>query len=261
MLILLFLAGMVGFSLTADLFDLFVFLELMSAAAYALTGHKIEEPRAVQGGFTFGVVTSLSAYFTLTGIGLLYARTGQLGMSQIGAGLHAMDPLVLAAVVLVLTGLFVKAAIVPFHFWLADAHAVAPTPVCVLFSGVMAPLGVYGLWRVTTVVFGGVLDPRGTFQVLGLVTALVGAVLCLMQRHLKRMLAYSTIAHLGLFLIGMTSGVTGAVTYVLGHAGVKGALFLLVGVLLARKGNVDELDLRGQVRDLRLTRWLFPVGG
>src|SRR4051812_36733419 len=151
-LVLLFLAGMVGFSITADLFNLFVFLELMSAAAFALTGHKIEEPRAVQGGFTFGVVTSLSAYFTLTGIGLLYARTGQLGMSRIGAALHSPDPLVLAAAVLVLTGLFVKAAIVPFHFWLADAHAVAPTPVCVLFSGVMAPLGVYGLWRVTTVV-------------------------------------------------------------------------------------------------------------
>ncbi|EWM10755.1 complex I subunit 5 family protein [Kutzneria sp. 744] len=268
-LILLFLAGMVGFSLTADLFDLFVFLELMSATAYALTGHKIEEPRSVQGGFTFGVVTSLGAYFSLTGIGILYARTGRLGMPQIGAALdgHGLDPLVLAALVLVLTGLLVKAAIVPFHFWLADAHAVAPTPVCVLFSGVMAPLGLYGVLRVSTTVFGGVLPAaslHGTLVVLGIATAALGATLCLMQRHLKRMLAYSTIAHLGLFLIGLAtltaSGVAGAVLYVFGHAGVKGALFLMVGVLLARKGSVDEFDLHCQGRDARLTKWLLPLG-
>ncbi|MEV6612174.1 complex I subunit 5 family protein [Kutzneria sp. NPDC051319] len=268
-LILLFLAGMVGFSLTADLFDLFVFLELMSATAYALTGHKIEEPRSVQGGFTFGVVTSLGAYFSLAGIGILYARTGQLGMPQIGAALdgHGMDPLVLTALALVLTGVLVKAAIVPFHFWLADAHAVAPTPVCVLFSGVMAPLGLYGVLRVSTTVFGGVLPAASlhrTLVVLGIATAVLGATLCLMQRHLKRMLAYSTIAHLGLFLVGLAtltaSGVAGAVLYVFGHAGVKGALFLMVGVLLARKGSVDEFDLHCRGRDERLTKWLLPLG-
>ncbi|MFI9383394.1 complex I subunit 5 family protein [Kutzneria sp. NPDC052558] len=268
-LVLLFLAGMVGFSLTADLFDLFVFLELMSVTAYALTGHKIEEPRSVQGGFTFGVVASLGAYFSLAGIGLLYARTGKLGMPQIGAALdgHGLDPLVVAALVLVLTGLLVKAAVVPFHFWLADAHAVAPTPVCVLFSGVMAPLGLYGVLRVSTTVFGGVLPAESlhrTLLLLGIVTAVLGAVLCLMQRHLKRMLAYSTIAHLGLFLVGLATltagGVAGAVIYVFGHAGVKGALFLLVGVLLARKGNVDEFALHCQGRDERLTKWLLPLG-
>jgi multicomponent Na+:H+ antiporter subunit D len=268
-LILLFMAGMVGFALTADLFDLFVFLELMSATAYALTGHKIEEPRSVQGGFTFGVVTSLGAYFSLAGIGILYARTGQLGMPQIGAALdrHGMDVLVLAALVLVLTGLLVKAAIVPFHFWLADAHAVAPTPVCVLFSGVMAPLGLYGVLRVSTTVFGGVLPASSlhwTLVVLGIATAVLGAVLCLMQRHLKRMLAYSTIAHLGLFLVALATltaaGVAGAVVYVFGHAGVKGALFLMVGVLLARKGSVDEFDLYREGRDERLTKWLLPLG-
>ena len=268
-LLLLFVAGMTGFALTGDLFDMFVFFELMGAAAYALTGFKIEEPESVQGGLNFGVVNSLGAYLCLTGIGLLYARTGQLGLAQLGAALSGQhtDALTLAAFVLISTGWLVKAAVVPFHFWLADAHAVAPSPVCVLFSGVMAPLGLYGVLRVSTTVFGGVLPVESlhrTLLLLGIVTAVLGAVLCLMQRHLKRMLAYSTIAHLGLFLAGMATltagGVAGAVVYVFGHAGVKGALFLLVGVLLARKGNVDEFALYGKGRDERLTRWLLPLG-
>ncbi|MET9080273.1 complex I subunit 5 family protein, partial [Streptomyces sp. NPDC004232] len=145
-LLLLFEAGMVGFALTGDLFDAFVFFELMGAVAYALTGYRIEDPRPVQGALVFGVVNSLGAYCSLLGIGLVYARTGELGFAQIGVQLarHRADVLLSVAFVLIVTGLLVKAAVVPLHFWLPDAHSVAPTPVCMLFSGVMVELGVYG---------------------------------------------------------------------------------------------------------------------
>jgi multicomponent Na+:H+ antiporter subunit D len=256
-LVLLFLAGMTGFALAGDLFTMFVFFELMGAVGYALAGYKIEEPDSVHGAFTFGVTNSLGAYFTLTGIALLYARTGQLGLAQLGVTLtgHPADLLVRTGFALVCIGWLVKAAAAPFHFWLADAHAVAPSPVCVLFSGVMAPLGVYGIARVYFAVFAGTVPPAAVrigLLGLGVLTAAVGAVMSLSQRHIKRMLAYSTIAHSGLFLVALATlapdGMAGLATYLLGHAGTKGALFLLTGILLVHYGSVDERGLHARAR-------------
>lgn len=261
-LVLLFLSGMEGFSLTGDLFDLFVFFELMGVSAYALTGMKVEDPTAVEGSLNFAIINSLGAYLTLTGIALLYARTGNLGLPQLGRALghDHLSALIVASFVLVLCGLLVKAAVVPFHFWLADAHAVAPAPICVLFSGVMVPLGIYAVFRVYWVVFSPLLDPgdvRRTFLILGVVTAVVGTTMCLGQRHIKRLLAYSTIAHVGLFTCALAllsgSGTSGALLYVAGHAGAKSALFLLAGLLLNRFGSVDEHDLFARGRQ---ARWL-----
>lgn len=263
-LLLLFVAGLGGFALSGDLFDMLVFFELMGACGFALAAYKIEEARSLQGGLTFGIVNSLGAYLTLCGIGLLYARTGTLGLAPLGAAHLPADPATVAAFVLVTTGWLVKAAVVPFHFWLADAHAVAPTPVCVLFSGVMAPLGVYGLARVHAVVFDA-LDVTVALTVLGLVTAVLGAVMCVLQRNVKRLLAYSTIAHIGTFLVGVAmsspEATTGWLTDVVGHAGIKGALFLLVGVLLARHGSVDEIELAGSCRRSRGIAALLGLGG
>ncbi len=271
-LVMLFEAGMCGFALTGDLFDAFVFFELMGTVAYALTGYRIEDPRPIQGALTFGIVNSLAAYATLLGIGLLYARTGELGFAQIGQKLagHRTDALLVTAFVLVLTGPLVKAAVAPFHFWLPDAHAVAPSPVSMLLSGVMVELGVYGVARLYWVVFAGpggigAAAFRDTFLALGVLTALVGATMCWQQRHLKRLLAFSTVGHVGLFLVGVAlltpEGAAGTLLYVAGHAGAKAALFGLTGVLLDRYGSVDEDGLHGRARELPVVGALFALAG
>ena len=271
-LMLVFLAAMVGFCLTGDLFNLIVFFELMGAVAYALTAYQIEERGPIQGAINFAITNSVAAYAIFIGAALLYARTGALNLAQIGAALdgHRADPLVIVAMVLLFVGFLTKAAAVPVHFWSADAHAVAPTPVCVLFSGVMAELGLYAVARLYWTVFAGPLGPhiealRAILIALGTVTALWGGVMCYAQRHLKRLLAFSTISHVGVLACGVglltAHGLAGAATYVIGQGFTKGALFMLVGVLLHRFGTVDEFALHGRGRELRLAGALLGVGG
>ena len=262
-LMLLFLAAMVGFCLTRDLFDLFVWFELMSVAAYALTAYPLG-PSSLEGAFNFTVVNTIASYGLLTGVALLYARSGALDYEAIGhaVGPAGADPVVLAGFCLIALALLTKGACVPFHFWLADAHAVAPSPVSVIFSGIMVSLALFGLAKLTATMFAANPDvmalSHGVLPWIGAATAVVGALTAWAQRHLKRLLAFSTIAHLGVMLTGLTAsggdGRAGLLLYIVGHGLLKGSLFMVAGMLLAVRASVDEIDLYGRARRL------WPVG-
>ena len=269
-LVVAFLGACVGFVLAGDVFDAFVWFELMGVTAYALTGMRIEEHRSVHGALSFGIVNTVGASLSLSGVALLYARTGQLNLAAMGETLRAgpHDHLVVVSCALLLTGVLVKMALVPFHFWTADAEAVAPTPVCVLLSGAMITVGAFAVARWWWVVFdGAVPEPaiRHALVGFGAVTAIVGAVMCATQRHLKRLLAYSTVAHSGVIAcgIGLLSGpgLAAAGLYAVGHACAKGSLFLVTGLLLNRFETLDEHELHRRGRDMRVAGTTFLLGG
>jgi multicomponent Na+:H+ antiporter subunit D len=269
-LVMVFLGACSGFVLAGDVFDAFVWFELMGVAACALTGMRIEEPRSVHGALSFGIVNTIGASLSLSGVALLYARTGELNLAAMGEALRAgpHDRLVLVSCALLLTGVLVKMALVPFHFWTADAEAVAPTPVCVLLSGAMITVGAFAVARWWWVVFDGAVPEsamRHALIAFGAVTAVVGAVMCAAQRHLKRLLAYSTVAHSGVIACGIGlltgPGLAAAGLYAVGHACAKGALFLITGIVLNRFETLDEHELHGRGRDMPVAGTTFLVGG
>ena len=270
-LVLIFLAASVDFCLTGDLFNLFVAFELVAVTAFALTAYNAGHPAPLQGAINFAVTNSLGGMSVLMGVGFLYARTGSLNLAQIGqalAGRHA-DGLIVVAFALLTGGFLVKAAVVPFHFWLPDAYGSAPIPVCVLFAGVMSELGLFAVVRVWVTVFSGLAGGSGprmqaVLLGLGILTAVVGAVMALAQIHLKRMLAFLTMSHLGIYLIGVglltPLGLAGAALLVIGDGLAKSALFLGVGVVQHQRASVSETKLRGAGRGLAVTGVTIVLG-
>jgi multicomponent Na+:H+ antiporter subunit D len=269
-LMLVFLAAIVGFCLSGDLFNLFVFYELLGVAAYALAGYHTEDPGSLRGALNFAMTNSVGAFLVLAGIALLYGRTGALNLAQLGQALAAApaDRLVVVAFLLLMVGFFVKAAVVPFHFWLADAYALAPIPVGVLFAGVVSELGLYAVARVYWTVFSGPLPGGAGLRAVLLLgaaaTALLGGVMCVLQHHLPRMLAYATVSHVGLTLAGFAllepGGLAGAVLYLVADGLVKGALFVSIGLVQHHLHDVRELELQGLGRRLPWAAGLMALG-
>jgi multicomponent Na+:H+ antiporter subunit D len=271
-LMLVFLAAMNGFAVSGDLFNMFVFFELMSVCAFALVGYAVEHRAPLQGAINFAVTNTIGALLILFGVALIYGRTGALNLAQIGRELtgHRPNGLLVVAFALLLAGFLVKAGAVPFHFWLSDAYAVAPIPVCVLLSGVMSDLGLHAVGRIYWPAFSGVFSAhagslRGILVGAGVLTALLGGVMAFFQRDLKRLLAFVTISHVGIFLAGIglltARGLAGTTLYVLADGFVKGGLFLAVGILVRRLRDGDELRLRGRGGAAPIAGLTFLLGG
>lgn len=229
-------AGMHGAVFTGDLFNLYVCFELLGIASYGLVAYR-GTGRHAEAALKYATLSLIASVLMLMGVGSIYAQTGTLTL----AALHeasldpAAPPLYLFATVLVLVALALKAALFPLHFWLPDAHSIAPTGVSVLLSGAVVKVGAYGLFRV--LLSQGLWlhgELRGVLLAVGALTALGAAWVAFAQKELKRFLAYSTASQMGYVVasgaLGTLAGVRGVVVYALVHAVTKGTLFLTAGI-------------------------------
>ena len=262
----LLLAAVIGAALTADLFNLFVWVEVAALSSYGLSGFFLERPLALEAAFKILVLTTLASFAVFIGAGLLYAETGALNYAQLHDSLagHITTPDAIALGLLV-AGFATKAGLVPFHGWLADVHTAAPGPVNALFSGLMDGLGVLAIARVVFQVAGtGGTPVLGLLMTLGLMSALLGAIMALAQDDLKRLLAYDTISQVGIIVVGLAtanpSGVAGAAYHLINHALFKSLLFLSAGAIVHRTGITKLSEMGGLARHMPAIAAAFLLG-
>lgn len=260
-LMLAFLAGMTGFVCSGDLFNIFVFFELMSVAGYALSGYRVDRPEVLQGSLDFAIVNSVGTFTLLMGIAVLYGRTGSLNLVNIGSVLSHHHPrgLLVISLVFITVGFLVKAGAAPFHFWLSDAYAVATAPAAAIFTAVMSDLAYHVFSRVYTTVFAPSISAddavRRALLTLAVLSAVTGAVMCFLEADLKRQLAFLTVSNGGAVLAGIAAltaaGMAGSVMYITAAGLLRGGFMLGLGLLITWFGGSDELVLRGRGRARR----------
>lgn len=258
-LLMLMLAGMNGIIITGDLFNLFVFLEIASIASYALVAFGTEAEE-LEASFKYAIMGSVASSFILLAIAFLYSHTSTLNMADISLALYQRGGAFLLTFisVLFLMGFGLKAALIPFHAWLPDAHPSAPAPISAMLSGVLIKvLGVYCLIRVFFNVIGINSSILYILMLLGVISILVGVFLAIGQWDFKRLLAYHSISQIGYVVLGLglgnPLGILGGLFHLFNHSMFKSLLFLNSGAVEYTCGTRDLQKMGGLNKNMPVT--------
>jgi proton-translocating NADH-quinone oxidoreductase chain N len=229
----------IGLASAGDLFNLWVWFETMAVSSYLLVAFYRGRPTSLEAAVKYLVQSAVGSVLVLLGIALVLMHTGMLDLEQIRAHADA-SPVLLAAGALFLTGFGVKAALVPFHTWLPDAHAQAPSGVSAMLSGVVIEAGLVAMSRTLASLAGAILPWGVLLMGFGTLNMFVGNLMALCQQQVKRLLAFSSLSHVGYMLLGLGIGIyadqlpgtQGAVFHLVNHGLMKGLAFMAAGALL-----------------------------
>ncbi len=271
-LFMLMVAGMNGVVLSGDIFNVFVFLEIASLASYALVGFGCEHEE-LEASFKYMVLGSIGSIFVLFAVALVYGNTGSLNMAYISKAIQSsgLNASLTFALGLFVAGFGLKAALVPFHAWLPDAHPSAPAPISAMLSGVIIKaLGIYALARLVFNVYGISIQMGWILTVLGLLSMVVGAFMAIGQWDIKRLMAYSSISQLGYVVLGIGLGgviiargdnvawaslaILGGLFHLVNHAVYKSLLFLTSGSVQMSTGTREMREMGGLAERMPVTR-------
>jgi multicomponent Na+:H+ antiporter subunit D len=233
-------AGLTGAFLTGDLFNLFVFAEIIVISGAVLTAIA-DDNYGVEAAYKYFYISTLASVFFLLGIGSLYVSYGTLNLADLAARIasNPSAPLTMAGMAFLTATFLIKSAAFPFHFWQPDFHAAAPTPVSAMLSSLVVKVGVYGFLRMTTLLFAEQSELLKTLLVVvGVAGVLYGGFGAAGTHNVKRMLAYSTLAQIGFILVGIGWGtplsLAAALVFTFNHALVKAAMLMLAGAMASR---------------------------
>jgi multicomponent Na+:H+ antiporter subunit D len=238
----LFLAlatGLTGAFLTGDIFNLFVFAEIIVISGAVLTAIA-DDNYGVEAAYKYFYISTLASVFFLLGIGSLYVSYGTLNLADLAARIASTPyaPLTMAGMAFLTATFLIKSAAFPFHFWQPDFHAAAPTPVSAMLSSLVVKVGVYGFFRMTTLLFPEVTLLKTLLVVVGVAGVIYGGFGAAGTHNAKRMLAYSTLAQIGFILVGIGWGTplsrAAALVFTFNHALVKAAMLMLAGAMASR---------------------------
>lgn len=268
---LLALAGLAGIVVSADAFNIFVFMEISSLASYILIAGGPDR-RALPAVFKYLIMGTIGATFYLIGIGLIYMMTGTLNLGDMELRIHEVSDQrpILAAAGFITVGLALKAAVFPLHVWLPNAYTFAPNAVTAFLAACATKVSIYVLLRFDFFVFQQNLSGHdlqfGYFLMpLACLAIIVASGVAVFEPNIKRLLAYSSVAQIGYIMLGASlvsvAGLTASVAHLFNHALAKGVLFLAVIALAARVSKLRLADLSGIAHRMPWTAAAMLVGG
>lgn len=270
-LFLLVYTGLLGITVTGDIFNMFVFLEISSLATYSLIALG-KDRRALTAAYQYLIMGTIGATFFLIGVGFLYSLTGTLNIADLAARLPDVSDTRTAytAFAFLVAGVGLKLALYPVHLWLPNSYTYAPSVVSAFLAATATKVAVYVLLRVLFTVFGtdysfNYMPLAPILMGLSIVGIIATSLSALMQIDAKRLLAFSSVAQIGYMVVGLafvtTAGLTAAITHIFNHALMKGALFLALGAVAHRIGSTRIRDMEGIGKAMPWTMSAFAIGG
>ncbi len=269
-LVLILLFSMVGMIFTNDLFNMYVFMEILSLTSCAIISVKSKKENYLA-ALRYLVLNTIGSLSVLLGIALLYMVSGHLNMSLMGQSISLIWQLyptnILIATGFMLVGFAIKAAVFPMHIWLPDAHSNAPTPSSALLSSLVVKIYVFAVYKILFDVLGkdivvGLGIP-GVIAVFAASGMLFGSIFAIGQKDIKRMLAYSSVAQIGYIFLGLSlmteAGLAAGLFHVVSHGLMKTALFLSAGSIIYYRNKRDIRQLDGIGVEMPVTMVVFAI--
>ncbi len=268
---ILSLTGLLGISITGDVFNVFVFLEVSSLSAYSMIALG-QDRRALTAAFQYLIMGATGATFIVIGIGLLYVMTGTLNMVDLAERIPAVadNRTIPVAFTFLTVGITLKLALFPLHLWLPNAYTYAPSSVTAFMASTATKVSVYLLLRFFFTIFGFEFSFERmqldmVLMPLSLVAILAMSMVAIYQQNVKRLLAFSSVAQIGYMVLGISFGsvlgVTAGILHLFNHALMKGALFMAMGCVMYRVGSVRLDAMAGLGKKMPWTMAAFVLGG